>query len=308
MKRRQFIQRLGLGSIFLGSGIISPEVFANPSMFKLTILHTNDTHSRIDPFPMDGGSNQGLAGVARRAALIKKIRQQEKNVLLLDSGDTFQGTPYFNLFGGEIEFKTMSAMGYDASTMGNHDFDAGLEGFVKQLPHANYPFICSNYDFTDTPIHGKTQPFKIIKKGDIKIGLFGLGVELDGLVPKDGFGNTKYLDPIEKAQYYANFLKHDQKCDLVICLSHLGYKYSNEKVDDIKLAKNSENIDIILGGHTHTFLSKPDVQLNLKGEKTIINQVGFAGIVLGRLDVFLEKNKKSVCVSCNNHEINNLIG
>lgn len=308
MKRRQFIQRLGLGSIFLGSGIISPDVFANPSMFKLTILHTNDTHSRIDPFPMDGGSNQGLGGVARRAALIKKIRKEEKNVLLLDSGDTFQGTPYFNLFGGEIEFKTMSAMGYEASTMGNHDFDAGLEGFVKQLPHANYPFICSNYDFTDTPIYGKTQPFKIIQKGDIKIGLFGLGVELDGLVPKDGFGNTKYLDPIEKAQYYAKFLKHDQKCDLVICLSHLGYKYNNEKVDDIKLANNTENIDIILGGHTHTFLSKPDVQLNLKGDKTIINQVGFAGIVLGRLDVFLEKNKKGICVSCNNHEINKLIG
>lgn len=308
MKRRQFIQRLGLGSIFLGSGIISPDVFANPSMVKLTILHTNDTHSRIDPFPMDGGSNQGLGGVARRAALIKKIRKEEKNVLLLDSGDTFQGTPYFNLFGGEIEFKTMSAMGYDASTMGNHDFDAGLEGFVKQLPNASYPFICSNYDFTDTPIHGKTQPFKIIQKGDIKIGLFGLGVELDGLVPKDGFGNTKYLDPIEKAQYYAKFLKHDQKCDMVICLSHLGYKYNSDKIDDIKLAKNTENIDIILGGHTHTFLSKPDVQLNLKGEKTIINQVGFAGIVLGRLDVFLEKNKKGVCVSCNNHEINNLIG
>lgn len=308
MKRRQFIQRLGMGSIFLGSGIISPNVFANPSMFKLTILHTNDTHSRIDPFPMDGGSNQGLGGVARRAALIKKIRKEEQNVLLLDSGDTFQGTPYFNLFGGEIEFKTMSAMGYDASTMGNHDFDAGLEGFVKQLPHASYPFICSNYDFTDTPIHDKTQPFKIIKKGDIKIGLFGLGVELDGLVPKDGFGNTKYLDPIEKAQYYAKFLKHDQKCDMVICLSHLGYKYNSDKIDDIKLAKNTENIDIILGGHTHTFLSKPDVQLNLKGDKTIINQVGFAGIVLGRLDVFLEKNKKGVCVSCNNHEINNLIG
>lgn len=307
MKRRHFIKNLGFGTILAGSGFISPEIFADPKTFKLTILHTNDTHSRIDPFPMDGGSNQGLGGVARRAALIKKVRNQEENVLLLDSGDTFQGTPYFNMFGGEIEFKAMSAMQYDASTMGNHDFDAGLEGFAKQLPNATFPFLCSNYNFSDTVLYGKTQEYKIFKKGGIKIGVFGLGIELNGLVPKDNFGNTRYSDPLVKGQNFANILKHDHKCDLVICLSHLGYKYDSAKIDDIKLASGTDNIDIILGGHTHTFLSKPDVVKNKSGQKVVINQVGFAGIVLGRLDVFLEKNRKEVCISCNNHEINNLI-
>ena len=307
MKRRHFIKKISLGTILAGSGILSPDVFANPKLFKLTILHTNDTHSRIDPFKMDGGSNQGLGGVARRAALIKKIRSEESNVLLLDSGDIFQGTPYFNLFGGEIEFKAMTNMGYDASTMGNHDFDGGMDGFVKQLTHASFPFICSNYDFSDTPIHRKTFEYKIFKKGDLKIGVFGLGIELDGLVPKDSFGNTRYLDPVTRASEVSRLLKKDLDCDLVICLSHLGYKYDSPKIDDIKLAKNTENIDIILGGHTHTFLNKPDVQINKSDQKVVISQVGFAGIVLGRLDIFLEKNKKEVCISCNNHQINNLI-
>jgi 5'-nucleotidase len=307
MKRRQFIQRIGIGTVLAGSGILSPEVFANPKTFKLTILHTNDTHSRIDPFPMDGGTNQGLGGVAKRAALINKIRKEEPNVLLLDSGDIFQGTPYFNLFGGEIEFKAMSAMGYDASTMGNHDFDGGLEGFVKQLPHATFPFICSNYDFSETLAHEKTVDYKIFNRGKLKIGVFGLGIELDGLVPKNSFGKTRYLDPIERAKHFSNLLKNEMKCDLVICLSHLGYKYNNQKLSDIVLAENTENIDIILGGHTHTFLNKPDVRLNSKSQKVVINQVGFAGIILGRLDIYFEKNKKDVCISCNNHEVNNII-
>ena len=307
MKRRHFLKNIGIGTVLAGSGLITPEVFAAPKTFKLTILHTNDTHSRIDPFPMDGGSNQGLGGVARRAALIKKIRQEEANVLLLDSGDIFQGTPYFNLFGGEVEFKAMSAMQYDAATIGNHDFDAGLEGLVKQLPHAEFPFICSNYDFSDTPMHQKTSNYKIFHKGGIKIGVFGLGIELNGLVPKDNFGNTQYSDPVTQTQKLTNILNNDLKCDLVICLSHLGYKYNDQKIDDVKLAANTENIDIILGGHTHTFLNKPDVKINKAGKKVVISQVGFGGIVLGRLDIFLEKNRKEVCISCNNHELNNII-
>lgn len=307
MKRRQFIKKISIGSLLAGSGLMTPEVFAQPQTFKLTILHTNDTHSRIEPFPMDGGSHQGLGGVARRAALIKKIRSEEPNVLLLDSGDIFQGTPYFNMFGGELEFKAMSAMQYDAATMGNHDFDAGLEGFVKQLPLATFPFLCSNYDFNDTIVAGKTSEYKIFRKGGLKIGVFGLGVELEGLVPRDNFGKTRYLDPVNKAREVAGKLKHDYKCDLVICLSHLGYKYKTSKIDDVNLAGNSEDIDIILGGHTHTFLNKPEVQTNTKGKKVVISQVGFAGIVLGRLDIFFERNKKDVCISCANHEINNLI-
>ncbi len=300
MKRRIFLQKMAAGSLMIGTGALPLQAAVNPEVIKLTILHTNDVHSRIDPFPMDGGRNQGLGGASRRASLIKKIRAQEEHVLLLDSGDIFQGTPYFNLFGGELEFKLMSAMQYDAATIGNHDFDAGLEGLHKQLPHANFSFISSNYDFSDTLMADKVKPYQIFKKGPIKIGVFGLGIELKGLVPESLYGNTRYLDPIERANHYASLLKNDEKCDFVICLSHLGYRYREEKVSDTVLAENSRNIDLILGGHTHTFLNEPTIIKNLGGTATYINQVGWAGIMLGRLEVYFERNKKGTCLSCKN--------
>ena len=216
------------------------------SDYKLTILHTNDQHSRIEPFDSSYSRNPNQGGFARRAALIQKIREEEKNVLLLDSGDTFQGTPYFNFFGGELEFKLMSMMGYDASTMGNHDFDNGLEGFKKVLPNAKFPFICSNYDFKNTILDGQTLPYKVFKKNGIKVGIFGVGIELEGLVGKKNYAETKYLDPVEIAQQYADFLKNEKKCDLVICLSHLGYEFKDktDKICDTQLVKKTENIDL----------------------------------------------------------------
>lgn len=288
INRRNFIK---LGAVASAAFAFNPvELYAfDEGIIKLTILHTNDVHSRIEPFPMDGSRNQGLGGVARRAALIKQIRAQEKNVLLLDAGDIFQGTPYFNLYGGEVEMKLMSAMGYDAATMGNHDFDNGLEGFYKQLPHAKFPILCSNYDFSNTLLKGATEPLRIFKKNGLKIGLFGIGIELKGLVEQKNYGDTIYLDPIAKANEMASLLRNDMDCDLVICLSHLGYKYTSTKVSDQLLAKNTSNIDLIIGGHTHTFMSQPEDVTNLSGSITSINQVGFAGINLGRVDYYFER-------------------
>lgn len=296
--RRKFIKGTAAGTALLALGISPESLYAQDDLVKLVFLHTNDVHSRIDPFPMDGSANQGRGGVAARAALIKKIRAEEKNVMLLDAGDIFQGTPYFNFYGGELEIKMMSMMAYDAGIMGNHDFDNGVEGFHKQLPHANFPIINSNYDFSDTILNGKTIPYKVFKKDGLKIGIFGLGIELTGLVNKQQYGNTKYLDPIEKSLGMERFLKQELKCDLIVCLSHLGYKYQTKKVSDILLAQNTNYIDLIIGGHTHTFLDKPDSIRNLRGAETLINQVGFAGINLGRIDfIFHRKNSQKITYS-----------
>jgi len=275
----------------------------DPNIARLTILHTNDVHSRVEAFPMDGGRNAGQGGASRRASLIKKIRSREEHILLLDAGDIFQGTPYFNYFGGEIEMKLMSEMGYDAATIGNHDFDGGIDGLEKQLKHANFDMLIANYDFSNTVMKGKTKEYRIWQKGEIKVGVLGVGIALDSLVPKALFKDTVYSDPISNANRIANILKNDEKCDLVICLSHMGYNYKSEKPCDTKLATNSKDIDIIIGGHTHTFMDEPDVRKNLNGEEVIINQVGWAGLMLGRLEVMIEKGKNKKCITCRNSYI-----
>ena len=284
--RRDFIKKSGLG--VLGLSLLPQISFGRQGDVKITILHTNDMHSHIHPFT--SGRNKGLGGMAQRAGLINSIRAQEEHVLLLDAGDIFQGTPYFNFYGGELEFKLMSEMKYDAATLGNHDFDNGLEGLAKQLPHANFPFLIANYDFTDTILKDKFKPFKVFNKGGIKIGVFGIGIELDGLVPKNLYGNTIYQDPIEKANHYASLLKKKEKCDLVICLSHLGLKYDTNEISDIKFASQTHDIDLIIGGHTHTFLKKPVSTLNLNKKEVLINQVGWAGINLGKMDFHFSRN------------------
>ncbi|MBT8232718.1 MAG: bifunctional metallophosphatase/5'-nucleotidase [Saprospiraceae bacterium] len=299
--RRKFIHQSITGSFLLASSSFPLNAFADDSnITKLTILHTNDVHSRIDPFPMDGSRNAGLGGAERRAQMISNIRAAEKNVLLFDCGDIFQGTPYFNFFGGELEMKLMSKMKYDASTMGNHDFDAGIDGFEKQMKHANFPFIVSNYDFKNTILNGKTHKYKIFEIDDIKVGVIGIGIELDELVPKKLYKETQYLDPISEAQKYASLLKNEMDCDYVVCLSHLGYKYNDDTVSDIHLAQNTEDIDLVLGGHTHTFMRKADIRRNRKGREVIVSQAGWAGILLGQINIHFEKNKKHVCLSCKN--------
>jgi 5'-nucleotidase len=314
MNRKDFLKTIGGGTLALT--LVPNLAFATntglldqKSEYKLTILHTNDQHSRIEPFDATDARNANKGGFARRATLIQQIREQEKNLLLLDSGDIFQGTPYFNFYGGELEFKLMSMMGYDASTMGNHDFDNGLEGFLKVLPNAQFPFITSNYDFSNTILDGKTEKYKIFNKNGIKVGVFGVGIELDGLVGKKQYKETKYLDPVEIAQHYADFLRKEKKCDLVICLSHIGYDFRDEpnKISDKILASKTNNIDLILGGHTHTFLPEPQSFTNKSGRNVLVNQVGFAGLLLGRIDFYLDKNKSVKNISWNNQVIDDRI-
>lgn len=314
MNRKEFLRTVGGGTLALS---LAPNlVFASQksildknAAYKLTVLHTNDQHSRIEPFDSSYSRNPNQGGFARRATLIQQIRSQEKNVLLLDAGDIFQGTPYFNFYGGELEFKLMSMMGYDAATMGNHDFDNGLEGFLKALPNAKFPFITSNYDFSNTILDGKTEKYKIFKKDGIKVGLFGVGIELDGLVGKKQYQETKYLNPVEIAQHYADFLRKEKGCDLVICLSHIGYDYRDDadKISDKKLAAQTDNIDLILGGHTHTFLPEPQSFTNKSGKNVLVNQVGWAGLLLGRIDFYFDKNKSLQNISWNNQVIDDSI-
>lgn len=294
LSRRKFLHQsvLSAGAYAAGSSVLN-KIDELSAVHKLTILHTNDTHSRLDPFPMDGGRNQGLGGVAARAELIGKIRSEEEQVLLLDAGDIFQGTPYFNLYKGEPEIKAMTSMNYDATTIGNHDFDAGLENLANQLTqHARFPMLVCNYDFAGTPMEYTYEPYRIFKKGKLKIGVLGVGIEMKGLVPDNLAGNTKYLDPVQKANETARQLKKDNNCDMVICLSHLGFQYRENKVSDERLAGESENIDLIIGGHTHTFFDAPVIYNNKKNEEVIVNQVGWAGIILGRLDFEFSKFSK----------------
>lgn len=296
--RRNFIKNSALATALLS--VPTAPLLASGNLKKITVLHTNDQHSRIDPFEESSDerlSNKG--GFARRSALIQKIRSEEKNVLLLDAGDIFQGTPYFNFFGGEIEFKLMSRMGYDLATLGNHDFDAGLSGLKKQLPHAQFDFVNANYDFSNTILEGAFKPGKILHRDGVKIGVFGLGIELAGLVGKDYYKETKYLDPVEMAQEMTREFKR-KNCDLIICLSHLGYDYGeSDKISDVQLAKKTKDIDLIIGGHTHTFLDAPVPVLNADDKTVLINQVGWAGLYLGRIDFYLDRSNKIKKVTTN---------
>jgi 5'-nucleotidase len=299
VKRRNFIQNIVLGT---GTLLVSPSLFSQENLKKksrLVILHTNDTHSTIEPFPSKHSKFPNMGGVSKRHTILQKIRSEEEHVLLLDAGDIFQGTPYFNTFNGELEMKLMSLLEYDAATMGNHDFDIGLEGFLNAQQFANFPFLCANYDFSETILSGKTKAHHIFHKAGIKIGVFGIGITLKGLVPMDKYGNTRYLDPISTANKIASELK-SKSCDLVICLSHLGFEYENKNINsDRKLAAETQNIDIILGGHTHTFFDKPLVLKNSKNKDVLVNQVGWGGVYLGRIDIDVESGffqAEKICV------------
>ena len=295
MKRRHFLKKIKFSSIY---GLTLP-YFINDDYFdnglkKITILHTNDVHSHIDPFPKNDPLNPSGGGVIARANLINLVKKDNPHTLVLDAGDVFQGTPYFNFFGGELELKLMSKMGYNASTLGNHEFDNGMEKLSKVLKHANFSFLNSNYTLKNTPIENKIKSHEIFNINGIKIGVFGLGIELEGLVEKKLYKGIKYLNPIEISKDISDDLKYNHNCDLIICLSHLGFSYSKDKniMCDLILAKQTKNIDLIIGGHTHTFLDEPVKVKNLENKDVIINQVGCFGINLGKIDFYFSENNK----------------
>jgi 5'-nucleotidase len=291
--RRRFIRNAALGLPALT--LLNP-LFASVSdaekVKKLTILYTNDTHSRIDPFPADHPKFPGMGGFATRASIIRKIKEEEESVLLLDAGDIFQGTPFFNFYGGEPEFRLMSAMQYDCATLGNHDFDNGVEGLFGQMKNARFEFVNSNYNLSDTPLFNRVKAYRIFIKGGLKIGVYGLGVDLEGLVNRHLRKGVVYTDPITAALKAEKELKHDFHCDLIICLSHLGYRYKQEKISDLQLAPMLSETHLIIGGHTHTFLDSPVKLVNKSGQNIFVTQVGWAGVILGRIDFLFDRNRK----------------
>jgi len=298
MKRRDFLIKTSATAALslTGFGLSS---FTSSKTKKITILHTNDTHSHLDTFPVNDPKFPNQGGAARRATVFNKIIDENKNTLILDAGDMFQGTPYFNYYGGELEIKIMNMLRYDAATLGNHEFDNGINSLAEQIHKAKFSILNANYDFTNTLMHGLTKPYKIYTKNGIKIGVFGLGVKLEGLVNKSEYGETVWNNPIEITQDITRILKEDLKCDLIICLSHLGYKYAenSQMISDLELAATTKNIDLIIGGHTHTFLDKPTIVLNSEHKEVLVNQVGCYGVVVGQIDFYFDEFKNKTATS-----------
>ena len=252
----------------------------------LTILHTNDTHSQIEPKSNDQG------GYARRMGLIEQERKADKNLLLLDAGDFCQGTPYFNIYKGRVEIDAMNKMGYDAATLGNHEFDNGLDTLATILQLAKFPFVCANYDFTGTALENIVKSFTIIRKGQLKIGVFGLGCDPKGLISDKNFLPVQFMNPYPIAQAMADTLRA-QNCDIVVCLSHMGtYGKAPEDVCDTTLAAHTRGIDVIIGGHTHQLYDHLRVA-NLDGDSIPVCQMAKSGVYLGKIMLFLgDKCKK----------------
>jgi 5'-nucleotidase len=248
----------------------------------ITILHTNDTHSQIDPLPAND-ANAGKGGVARRATLVKRIRKENPNTLLVDAGDVLQGTPYFNFYKGEVEYKAMSAIGYDVGTLGNHEFDNGVDALATALKFANFDVVSANYDVKGTVLEQRVKRYVVKTVGGIKIGLFGLGVSPVGLITPDNFKGVTYIDPVVAARDVVKKLREEERCALVVGMSHLGY-YEDGKRGDSLVAAQVDGIDFIASGHTHTFMKEPVFQTQPCGAKTMIFQVGKSGIHLGRVD------------------------
>jgi 5'-nucleotidase len=258
----------------------------------ITILNTNDLHSQIDPLPAND-RNAGRGGMARMATLVKRVRGENPNTLVVFAGDAFQGTPYFNLYGGEVEFKTMSAVGFDVIVLGNHDFDNGIEGLAKVIPYAKFDIVSTNYDLRGTIIEKFVKPYVVRQFGDVRVGVFGLGIKLEGLNPPESFAGMKYLDPVKTARGAVQVLRGQEKCSMVVCCSHLGY-YPNPRgneLGDTQVVAQVDGIDYIASGHTHTFMEQPVLARQPSGRETVIFQVGKSGIYVGRVDFTVKSDR-----------------
>lgn len=252
---------------------------------KITILHTNDTHSCIYPLNRHLADTllAGRGGFVRRAEMVRQERRKEPELLLLDSGDFSQGSTYYTLYKGDVEVGLMNLMGYDAATLGNHEFDYGVDNLARLARKAEFPIVCANYDFTGTPLEGLIKPYTIIKRNGVKIGIFGVSPQLDGLVMAQSCKGVKYNDPVKAANDVARLLKEKEKCDLVICLSHLGWDLIG--TDDTEMMPQTRNIDIVLGGHSHSYFTEMKYIKNLDGKDVPNDQNGKHGIFVGKIVV-----------------------
>jgi 5'-nucleotidase len=285
--------RAQLYSTTTWSAISGPLLEVATNEILITILHTNDTHSQIDPLPDNDKQYGGKGGVARRATLVKRVRKESPNTLMIDAGDVFQGTPYFNFYKGEVEYKSMSLIGYDVGTLGNHDFDNGVNALVAAMKFANFDFVSSNYDLGGTPLETRVKRYVVRTLGGVRVGLFGLGISPDNLITPENFKGITYMDPVKSAREVVEILRERERCKLVIGMSHLGY-YPNAKegeVGDTQVASQVDGIDFIASGHTHTFMQKPVLTKQPSGNDTIIFQVGRSGIYVGRIDFKLRAGK-----------------
>jgi 5'-nucleotidase len=293
INRRRFLSSSAVfGATLVGSRFI-PSGLAEPAADTvITILHTNDTHSQIDPLP-DNDRNAGKGGVARRATVVKQIRKENPNTLLIDAGDVMQGTPYFNFYKGEVEYKAMSAIGYDVGTLGNHEFDNGVEALAAALKYANFDIVSANYDVKGTVLESKVKPYVVKTLAGIRVGLFGLGISPVSLITPANFKGVTYIDPVVAAKDSVKTLREKERCSLVVCMSHLGYTETPRRnsVGDSQVAAQVDGIDFIASGHTHTFMEEPVWQTQPCGAKTMIFQVGKSGINVGRVDFTFRAGK-----------------
>ena len=298
INRRCFLK----SSLITGAALAVPSPLISPKLWSalaeplldvaadevlITILHTNDTHSQIDPVSESDKTWGGKGGVARRATLVKRIRKESPNTLMVDAGDVFQGTPYFNFYKGEVEYKSMSLIGYDVVTLGNHDFDNGVNALAAAMKFANFEFVSTNYDVRGTVLEARVKPYAVRTLAGVRIGLFGLGISPDNLITPQNFQGVKYMDPVQMARGVVRLLREQEKCQLVVGMSHLGYYANprNNEIGDTQVAAQVNGIDFIASGHTHTFMEKPVLQKNPEGKDTIIFQVGKSGIYVGRIDL-----------------------
>jgi 5'-nucleotidase len=276
-----------------GEAISTPLLDPGPGETLITVLHTNDTHSQIDPILDNDKTWAGKGGVARRATLVKRIRKENPNTILIDGGDVCQGTPYFNFYKGEVEYKAMSLIGYDAGTIGNHEFDNGVESLAKALQFANFDIVSTNYDVRGSALESKVKTHAVKVVGGVRVGLLGLGIRPQGLITEDNFKPLKYMDPVSMARGAVKLLREQEHCQMVLGMSHLGYYETpkGDEVGDSQVAAQVDGIDFIASGHTHTFMEKPVLQKNPSGNDTVIFQVGRSGIYVGRVDFTLRDGK-----------------
>lgn len=276
-------------SLLLAGGLLCTA--AAQQTIELNLLHTSDMHSRIEPIsPQAADANAGQGGMVRRVALVKHFRAEHPEALLFDCGDISQGTPYYNLFRGELEVKMMNLMHYDAMAIGNHEFDFGLDNMARLFRMADFPVVCANYDVTGTVLEGLVKPYVVLERDGLKIGVFGLGPKLEGLVSSANCEGITFNNPVEVAQQTADLLKEQLGCDLVVCLSHLGISSEDpEGFDDQRLIARTRHIDVVLGGHSHTFMEKPLLLGNADGREIPLLHSGKSGVYVGRMELTLEQ-------------------